>query len=372
MPKGSPLTIALVSTQRLWHGGEEQAKLLALGLRRRGHRCVIFARRDGLFLRRMADEGFEIVELTGGGRNPAAIWQIRRALRRLRPDVLHYNDSHAMTGAGLAAMGLPVAARIAARRVDFAIRSPRPYRWFCDRVLCVSSAVEKACAAGGLPRAMLRVVHDGVDPDRVRSGDRARGQRSLGLADEQPLLLTVATLTDHKGHRFWLDALPAVLKTSPNAVIALAGDGELREPLEQQAKRLGVEKSVRFLGFRDDVPDLIQAADVFVLPSHLEGLCSTLIEVMIARRTIVATTAGGIPDLLAADADGKPLAKLVPPGDPKSLAEAVNFALTHPAECAEMRLRAADRAARRFTADCMVEATLAAYAIGASEIGVEN
>ena len=155
-----------------------------------------------------------------------------------------------------------------------------------------------------------------------------------------------------------------MLEKNPHAVVALAGDGELRESLERQAERLGVASHVRFLGFRRDVPDLIHAADVFVLPSHLEGLCSTLIDVMLAGRTIVATTAGGIPDLLGNDVDEKPVAWLVPPRDPKSLAETINHALTSPVECAEMRERAARRAAQHFTADCMVEATLAVYREG--------
>ncbi len=160
---------------------------------------------------------------------------------------------------------------------------------------------------------MLRVVHDGVDPARVRAGDRGRGRRSLALTDDQALLLTVAKLTDHKGHRFLLDALPAVIQKVPNVVVALAGDGELRETLQQQAEQLGVASHVRFLGYRDDVPDLIQAADLFVLPSHMEGLCSTLIDVMLAGCPIVTTTAGGIPDLVGGESATEPVAWTVPP-----------------------------------------------------------
>ena len=262
----------------------------------------------------MTADGFETVAFAGGGRSPAALWHIRRALRRLRPDVLHYNDSHAMTAAGSAALGLHVPLRIAARRVDFPLRSPRPYRWFCDRVVCVSQAVRQVCRAGGLPEAMLRVVHDGVDPTRIRSGDRLRGRQSLALTNDQPLLLCVAKLTDHKGHRFLLEALPAVIQRLPKVVLALAGDGELHETLRRQAEQLGLLPHVRFLGFRHDVPDLIHAADLFVLPSHLEGLCSTLIDVMLAGRPIVTTTAGGIPDLVGRDeSGGEPVAWLVPP-----------------------------------------------------------
>jgi L-malate glycosyltransferase len=355
-------TVALVSTQRRWHGGEEQARLLAVGLRDRGWRCVILARRGGALAERMAAEGFEVVAFDGGGRSPRAIWRMRRALRRIRPDVLHYNDAHAMTGAGLAAFRLPIAIRAAARRVDFPIRSSRPYRWFCDRVICVSNAVAEVCRRGRIPDAMLRVVHDGVDPARVAAGDRRRGRKSLGLGDEQVLLLTVAKLTDHKGHRFLLEALPEVIQKVPTVVLALAGDGERRELLERQAAELGVQSHVRFLGYRDDVPDLIHAADLFVLPSHMEGLCSTLIDVMLARRTIVATTAGGIPDLIGVDAaDVAPVAWLVPPRDPPALASAICNALASPEECAGMQQRARRRAEQRFTADCMVEATVAVY-----------
>jgi glycosyltransferase involved in cell wall biosynthesis len=228
-------TVAIVSTQRHWHGGEEQARLLAVGLRRRGSRCVVFARQNGDFARRMAAEGFEVIAFAGGGRSPVALWQIRRGLQRLRPDVLHYNDSHAMTGAGLASLGLRIPARIAARRVDFSLRSPRPYRWFSDRVICVSKAVAEVCRRDGLPDGMLHVVHDGVDPARVASGDRLRGRKSLALADDSRLILCVAKLTDHKGHRFLLEALPSVVRQWPKVVVALAGDGELQESLRQQA-----------------------------------------------------------------------------------------------------------------------------------------
>ncbi|MBU4270281.1 MAG: glycosyltransferase [Planctomycetes bacterium] len=381
------MTVALVSTQRRWHGGEEQARLLAVGLRRRGCRCVVLARRGSLFAERMADEGFEVVTFSGG-RGPAALWRIRRALRRVRPDVLHYNDSHAIGGAGLASLGLQIPARIAARRVDFTIRSPKQYRWFCDCVVCVSGAVADVCREGGIPDRLLRVVHDGVDPARVRSGDRARGRQALSLNDDQTLLLTVATLTDHKGHRFLLEALPEVVRKAPNTILALAGDGDLQAALQRQAERLAIDSHVRFLGFRDDVPDLIHAADLFVLPSHKEGLCSTLIDVMLADCPIVATTAGGIPDLVGARKRGQapfagtalrvlrtkgacplfrpeessePVAWLVPPRDPRALARAILHALDSPDQCAAMRRRALHRAEQRFTADRMVESTLAVY-----------
>jgi glycosyltransferase involved in cell wall biosynthesis len=310
----------------------------------------------------MTAEGFPVLAFSGNGLAPAALWSMRRSLRRFGPHVLHYNDSHAATSAGVAALGLRIPARIAARRVDFPLHSARQYRWFSDRVVCVSRGVARVCREGGIPESMLRVVHDGVDPARARSGDRQRGRRSLRLADDEVLLLTVAKLTDHKGHRFLLDALPAVIQQCPRLTVAFAGDGELRQSLQEQAERLGLLPRVRFLGYRDDVPDLIHAADLFVLPSHLEGLCTTLIDVMLAGRTMVTTTAGGIPDLVGAHADdGAPVAWLAPPRDPAALAETILHALASPDHSAAMCERARRRAERFFTADRMVEATLEVY-----------
>jgi glycosyltransferase involved in cell wall biosynthesis len=361
----SALTVALVSTQRQWHGGEEQARLLAEGLRRRGCRVAVLARRDGELIRRMSAEGFETVAFGGNGRNPAALWTIRRALKRIRPDVLHYNDPHAASGAGLAALGLPIPLRVAARRVAFPIRSPRTYRWFADVVICVSRDTRRVCAAGGIPEPMLRVVHDGVEPARIAAGDRKRGRDSLGIGDGQTLLLCVAALNEAKGHEFLLDAMPAVVARHPNVMLALAGDGHLRETLQRQVEQQGLSGKVKFLGYRHDVPDLIHAADLFVLPSRSEGLCSTLIDAMLARCPIVATTAGGIPDLLGEGPAGEgPAARLVPPCDSRAIAEAILAALAEPDKSGEYVSLAAVRAAKFFTADRMVDDTLAVYREG--------
>ena len=362
MTDPSLLSVVLVSTQRKWYGGEEQARLLARGLRDNGHRLSILARRGGVFAERMSAEGFEVGTFFGNGRSPVGVWQIRRHLRRIRPSVLHFNDPHAMSSAGLASLGLGIRARIVARRVDFAIRFAARYARLCDRVVCVSRDVARVCRESGIPERLVCVVHDGVDPSRMSLGDRGRGRRSLGLLDGQQLLLTVAKLTDHKGHRFLLEALPSVLKEHPEACAALVGEGPLSDTLRAQAKRLGVDSRVWFLGYRDDVPDLIRAADLFVFPSHMEGLGSTLIDVMLARRPIVTTTAGGIPDLTGSDdPHGEPVAWTVPPGDAPALAEAIVDALESPQKRAVLQERAGERAERLFTARRMIESTLSVY-----------
>jgi glycosyltransferase involved in cell wall biosynthesis len=362
MTSDAPLTVAVVSTQKDWYGGEEAAYLLSQGLRRHGHRVHVLARRNGRFARRMNDEGFSVAEFAGNGQNPLALWQIRRCLRRLRPDVLHYNDPHAVTAAGLASVGLKIPVRVAVRHVAWPIRSPRRFLAFCDRIICVSHAVADVCRAGKFPPEMLRVVFLAGDPERVLAGDRRRGRLAAGVADDRTMILVVAGLNENKGHAFLLDAMPAVLQRHPDAHLILAGDGPQAEPLQHQTQRLGIESHVRFLGYRRDIPDLLHAADLVVLPSLAEGFGLAVVDAMFAGVPVVATATGGVADIAGTnDPKCEPVAWVVRPGDSKALAAAVIESLDSPEQ---RRLRtdlARQRAERLFTPDRMVDGTLAVY-----------
>ena len=353
------LRVVLVSTQKAWHGGEAQASLLAAGLRDLGHEVFVLARNQTPFPREMASQGYETATFAGRGRSPLGLWQIRRNLQRLRPDVVFYNDPHSLTAGTLAGVGLSIPVRLAARRVDFTIRSTWRYLHGCQRVVCVSEAVAEACREGGIPDAMLRVVHDGVDPGRIEQGNRNAGRVALSVNDDEPLILTVAKLTDHKGHIYLLNALPKILATIPKAKLAFAGDGELRDALQAEANRLGIAKQVQFLGYRQDVPDLMHAADIIVAPSHLEGLNTSIIDAMLAAKPIVTTSAGGIPDLTGCREPAVgPAAWVVPPKDPTALSDAVIQAIQQSTLAQQLGAYAQRRAKERFTARQMVNGTL--------------
>jgi glycosyltransferase involved in cell wall biosynthesis len=156
--------------------------------------------------------------------------------------------------------------------------------------------------------------------------------------------------------------MPQVLARFPQARLLLAGDGELRVSLEAETLRLGIANSVQFLGYRHDVPDLLQAADLFVMPSYMEGLGTTLIDAMFARAPIVAAAAGGIPEVVGRGSDGEePVALMVPPRDSAGLAAAISQALADLPALRGIVDRAELRAQQRFTARQMVEGTLAVY-----------
>ena len=144
-----------------------------------------------------------------------------------------------------------------------------------------------------------------------------------------------------------------------SAQLVLVGEGPLRPQLQQQAETLGISNTIRFLGYREDVPDLIQAADVCTLASQLEGLGSSLIDAMLAARPVVTTTAGGIPELL--ENKSSPVAWAVRPNDAAALANALRTALTSTAVAAQRAACARRHATQHFTADRMVRKTLEMY-----------
>jgi glycosyltransferase involved in cell wall biosynthesis len=361
-PTDRCLTSVHVSTQATWHGGEGQAYLLIRGLRERGHRVVVFARRGGQFARRTREEGFEVREFHRRGRGPGSLWQMRRWLKEISPDVIHSHDGHALTASGLAALGLNIPLRVASRRVDFQIRSPAKFNRLADVVIAISTAVADVCRASGIPKERIRIVHSGVDPSRVLAGDRNRGRQSLRVAENERLLLVVANLTDHKGHTYLLQALPRVLQRFPNARLALAGTGELEPSLKAEADQLQVRGHVDFLGYRDDIPDLLHAADLFIMPSYLEGLCTSILDAMFARVPIVTTGAGGIADAIGIGLPQGPVAFTAKPRDPDALADSIISALASPTESEDLVDRAYERAAQFFSDRHMAEGTLAVYA----------
>jgi glycosyltransferase involved in cell wall biosynthesis len=353
--------LLFVSTEKGWHGGEEQLRLLVAGAVAAGHECRVAARQGSFVAERIGLTGAEVVQLPRSVRGLRSIWRLRRTIRRFRPDVVHANDPHGLSLQRNATWGLSVPARICSRRVLFPIFGTRKYRAGCDRMVCVSHAIAAVCRESGIPSEMLSVVHDGADPARVTGGDAPRGRAALGLTDDVPLVLCVAQLAQYKGHCYLLDALPAVLAANPRAVLALAGDGPLREALTAQCHALGVDRAVRFLGYRADVPDLVQACDVFALASPEEGLGTSVLDAMFAGRPVVAADAGGIPEMLRDDA-GRECGWLVSPRDPPALARGIIAALASPEDCVRRAAVAKEWALREFAAPTMLRRTLEMYA----------
>jgi glycosyltransferase involved in cell wall biosynthesis len=334
-----------------------------LGLREAGHKAALVAHPDGE-LRRRAAEGPDLMPLAPRSEMDfAAAWRLARVIRRERPDVVHAHDPHAVAMASLALSLDPRGPRpllVASRRVDFRLKGNAFSRWKyrqIDVFICASEAVRKLLVADGVDPARTVTVHEGIDIAHVDATPPAEVHAELWLPHHAPVVGNIAALVPHKGQHDLVEAASLVLRQVPDAHFLIAGDGELRQALEQQIKHLHLQKHVLLLGFRPDVLSLLKAFDVFVLSSISEGLGTSLIDAMAARRSIVATRVGGIPEVVT---DGE-TGLLVPPRSPHELAAAIVRLLQDERARAAMGAAGRARAEALFTVGRMVAETLAVY-----------
>ncbi len=255
---------------------------------------------------------------------------LARAIRRLRPDIVHLHRPWprlgypALVAAALARpASLMITDHLGPARASWRGRLLRRISESAvDRWVAVSpSAAQALITVLGVPADRLRIVLNGIPVDRYAARRRSR----RGTRDRlNRRVVVIAQLRPQKGHDVVLAAVPLL---PHDVLVMLAGDGPLRAELETMIRRSSLERRVRMLGFVEDVPALLAAADVVVLPSRYEGLPLVVLEALAAGRPVVATDVPGTRDLLT---DGE-TGLLVPPDDPAALARAIERVLSEPA-----------------------------------------
>lgn len=236
------------------------------------------------------------------------------------------------------------------------------YRWVakCAVMVAVSEDLKRfLCSRVGLGATEVLTLHNGIDVNAFEpcngSGKAIRGE--LGLSDH-PVIGTIGNLYSVKGHRYLLEAAALVTEAIPNATFLIVGRGSLLSELQQTARSLGIERRVLFLGYRQDIPTLLQAMDVFVLPSLSEGLPLSLLEAMAAEKPVVATDVGGIPEVI----DDGETGLLVASGDAEALAQRILSLLTNAPLARRLGWDARLRVEQRFSISSMVRAYEKLYA----------
>ena len=284
-------------------------------------------------------------------------------MKRWQPDVVHAHDPHAVAAGALAlSIGTPESnpILIASRRVDFHIHGNAFSRWKYRRVTCfiaASRAIADMLVADGIEAQHVITVHEGIDVDRVEQAPVANIHEEFWLPAGVPVVGNIAALVAHKGQKHLIEAAALVVKRVPDAHFVILGEGELRPALERQVRELHLEKHVLLPGFRTDVLSLLKALDIFVMSSVTEGLGTSLLDAMAAARPIVATQAGGIPEVVINEHTGL----LVPPRDHERLATAIVRLLKDGGLRERLAQGGHTRVRAEFSVDRMVEETLAVY-----------
>jgi glycosyltransferase involved in cell wall biosynthesis len=357
-----------IDTARTWRGGQNQVLLTVNGLRAIGQRAALVAHPHGE-LRRRAAEGLELVPIASRSEMDfSAAWRLARVLKRLRPDIIHAHDPHGVAMASLAlsfnsaaAAGERLPALVAARRVDFRLKPNSFSRWKYRQVdvfIAASEAIRRMLVADGVAEERTVTVHEGIDVEHVEAAPPVSLHEQFWLPHHAPIVGNVAALVPHKGQRYLIEAAHLVVQAIPDARFIILGEGELREQLERQIREHHLEKHVIMPGFRTDVLGCLKSFDLFVMSSVTEGLGTSLLDAMACEKAIVATRAGGIPEVV----DDGNTGRLVPPRDPRAMADAIIELLSDSDRRRAMGAAGLQRLLERFTVERMVAGTAAVYA----------
>lgn len=356
-----------ILTERGWRGGEAQAFFLCRGLLQQGFYPIICTPKYSEFAIRAQDQNVPIYEIPKMSLvNLPSLIQLRRIIKKERPVLIHCHTARAHSLALAAIIGNSAYRKrpiIVSRRVDFAV-SHNPFsRWkyLNPRVhyIAISRGVKDVLLQADISEKHIDIVNSGIDPERFKTAtsDCQAMRRELAVPEHAFVIGNVAALTDHKGHRFLIDAAALVHKTLPNSIFLIAGEGEERVHLEAQIQQLNLGSVVQLLGYRNDIGNVMKTFDIFVLSSHKEGLCTSLLDAMLFEIPVIATCTGGVPDAVIHNETGI----LVEPKDSESLAEAIIFAYNNQDLIRSMASHARQRVMKFFTVDRMVAETIKVY-----------
>lgn len=350
-------------------GMREHVRLLMRGIR---YRCILVVagppdpemREEVLSL----DGEYYDVNISPG-LSPLDDWRTSNYLAHLNSkfhfDIIHAHGFKASVPARLAAWrtGIPGVVYTSHNMVDqnwtglrrkIYWKMERSLAKVTDKLIVVSEAMKERFIQEGIPASRVELVHNGISLKPYELPlDREAKRAQLGVAPGQTMIVCPARLIPSKGVDLLLEAVRKMGETrSLNSLqVLVLGDGPLRAELENSAATLGLKDTVRFLGHRKDMPEVLKAADLFVLPSLAEGLPLSILEAMAAGCPVVASNVGGIPDAIRHGENGF----LVNPGDAGALARALEFILSNPERRQAYASQARQNAITRFSSERMVE-----------------
>ncbi|HKX83993.1 MAG TPA: glycosyltransferase family 4 protein [Pyrinomonadaceae bacterium] len=323
--------------------------------------CNLFcdADGDGAFPKALKEKGLTSFSIAGSGWSslPKVLFDLRRLLKREQFDIVHLHMLQATVVGSVAAILGGTKTVLTKHYTDDLSRHIAPIKFAdlyftkrADRIAAISEYVKDDMVRLGVDAAKIVNVHNGID---LRAFDE-RAAESFDppyLGSGVIAIGSVGSLTERKGHRYLIEAMPAVLEMFPTAYLLLIGEGPEEGSLRKLINDLDLKKNVRMVGFEVNVAPILSALDVYVHPSVNEPFGISLLEAMAARKCVVATNVEGIPEIVVPEETGI----LIQAGDPSALAGAIIKALEDREATAIMGQKGRRRVEELFTIDRAVE-----------------
>ena len=355
-----------INTESTWRGGEQQVIYLIKGLKKQGHITHLICQPGSGLYNQAVNETITIFPLRMRGEiDLVAALKIARIIRRENYDIIHSHSAHALSLVIWASFFLkrpPLS--ILTRRVEFSIfrhnflgMNRYKYMKGTDQIIAISDRVKGILVKDGIPSEKIAIVHSGMDMNRFRGMNGDYILREFSVPAGAPVLGNVGFLEENKGQKWLIHAMTKVVKRYPEIRLFILGKGRLESQLRALVNELNLEKNIILTDYRNDVGGFFNIFDLVVAPSVEEGLNSSILDALALELPVVATEAGGIPEIITPNKNGY----LVPPEDHESLASGILWMLDHQDQAKAMGKQGRQKVAEQFSDTSMVKGNLAVY-----------
>jgi len=352
------MNILFINSINMFGGGEIWMLRTLRALQERGHRVWLCCRPEAEVGQCAIAQGIPVALINfSGDFDPVTIFQLARFMKRERIEVVLTNMDKELRLGGIAAKIAGMPAVIPRRGIDYPLKNRWRYRLaynvLATRIIANSQATKHALLrdAPWLNPERIEVIYNGIDVRPFSQSNAMQWRSKWNLKTDEPILGFVGQFDERKGIRVLLAAFQRIKHEVPQARLVLVGRGPLREMIESEVKRQQWGDAVLLPGFLDDVPGVMQAIDVLLLPSLWEGFGIVLIEAMAAGKPAISTDTSSMPEIIV---DGQ-TGYLVPPGDAAALARRAIELLKNPAMREQFGHAARRRVAEHFTLERMID-----------------
>lgn len=353
-----------ISTPTSWRGGEQQLAYLAEELFKKDIDQHILCAKDGEMAKRCKSQNWPCTEVKERfSVNPLFAKAVKHVCRKEKIDIIHVHDSHAHTFAVMAASffgnDCPI---IVSRRVDFSVSKSPLSKWKYNHpmvraILCVSDMIKEITAPSIRDKSLLKTVYSGVDKSRYEKRKVSHPLiEKLGLNPDKPIIGNVAALADHKDYPTFIETAKEIISRSIDAQFVIVGDGPLKSEVEELVNNSGIADHIFMTGFQKDVLEIISDFDIFLITSKTEGLGTSILDAFGCEIPVVATEAGGIPEIVQNEKTGL----TAPVKSPEKLADQIERYLKDESLKKEM-IEGATKLLENFTKEATAQKTLEVY-----------
>lgn len=313
-----------IDTEKGWRGGQQQAAYLFENMHKQNFKTALICQPNSKFeaWAKALILPFYAIKM----RNEAdiiAAFKIAKICKKEQFNILHLHSGHAMAIGMLVKLFYKKIKLIGVKRVDFALKNnffSKLKHNKMDTVVCISNKIRQVMLDCKIAERKLHVIHSGVDTIRYKGFTTSSDyKKNLGINPEHILIGTIAALVGHKDYPNLLKAAEIVINETDNISFLAAGNGKNEQEIKQLASNLNLKNRFVFAGYRKDIGNLLSCFDIFVLASKMEGLGTSILDAQSAGTPVIATNAGGIPEIVLNNKTGL----LVNKKNPKALAKAI-------------------------------------------------